>query len=109
MNISGSDNPFYGKKHTDLTIDKISTSRTGKTAGKNHPLYGKTHNVDAINKMSLVKKGNKYAVGHHNNGHLGISCTEETKKKISFAHIGKTASLETRKKMSESQKKRHNV
>lgn len=35
----GTNNPFYGKKHTQKTIDKISRNRKGKTAKENHPQW----------------------------------------------------------------------
>lgn len=34
----GSGNPFYGKKHTKETKQKISESRKGKSTGKNNPM-----------------------------------------------------------------------
>ena len=35
--FDGDKNPFYGKQHSSVTKQKISTSRKGKTAGEKHP------------------------------------------------------------------------
>jgi len=37
LNVTGANNPFYGKKHTEKTKKKISNSRTGKRVSGNHP------------------------------------------------------------------------
>lgn len=46
---TGENNPFYGKKHSQETIQRIS--------GENHPLYGKNHRADSIQKMRDAKIG----------------------------------------------------
>lgn len=45
--ISGENNPFYGKKHSEKTKEKISKSRTGKTTGKNNPMANPKHRKKA--------------------------------------------------------------
>lgn len=47
----GKNNPFYGKKHTEGSKEKMSKSLTGKFWGKNNPFYGKTHSEAAKKKM----------------------------------------------------------
>jgi hypothetical protein len=42
--MTGENNPFYGKNHSDITKKKISASRK-KYQGKNHPFYGKKHKI----------------------------------------------------------------
>ena len=39
--VTGKNNPMYGKKHSDATRKKISESLTGKMSGDKHPMYGK--------------------------------------------------------------------
>lgn len=38
--VSGSNNPFYGKKHTDETKEKISKANKNRFAGDKNPMYG---------------------------------------------------------------------
>lgn len=42
IDFSGEKNPFYNKKHTEKTKEKISNSRKGKggRSGKENPMYG---------------------------------------------------------------------
>ena len=49
--IQGENNPMYGKKHTEETLQKISASRTGKCVGKDNPFYGKHHTQESIKKL----------------------------------------------------------
>lgn len=97
----GSGNPFYGKKHTDETKEKISNIRK-EYCGDKHPLYGKHHTIESREKMSKTKKelglkGEKcYMWGKHP--------SEETRRKQSESRIGKSPSEETRKKISEAKK-----
>lgn len=39
--VTGKNNPMYGKKHSDATRKKISESLTGKRSGDKHPMYGR--------------------------------------------------------------------
>lgn len=55
--FSGENNPFYGKKHTEATKQKISENRKGKCAGTEHPMYGKKHTEEDLKKMSENRKG----------------------------------------------------
>jgi G:T-mismatch repair DNA endonuclease (very short patch repair protein) len=49
--LFGSGNSFYGKKHSEETIKRISKSKIGKGLGKENPFYGKKHSEDAIRKI----------------------------------------------------------
>ena len=73
---SGTNNPFYGRKHSEETKKKI---------GKVHK--GKKLSEETKKKLSEAHKGKKLS--------------EETRNKMSKAQTGKKHSEETRKKMSE--------
>jgi len=49
----GYKNPFYGKKHTNITKNIIKQKLKIKHFGKNNPFYGKTHSEDI--KLKLRK------------------------------------------------------
>lgn len=78
----GKDCNFYGVHNT----------------GENHPFYGKQHTDESKKKMSKSKKGGT-------SNRKGAILTEETKKKMSEAHIDKKHSDEHNRKISESMKK----
>jgi hypothetical protein len=99
IKAQGKNNPFYGKRHTKETKDKISTFQLNKEvsletrkkmsqsrlgcrysdetikkmckaqSGKNHPLYGKNHSLETKLKMSLAHTG-------ENNPMFGNHCFE---------------------------------
>lgn len=55
--ISGENNPFYGKCHSKETKNKISASRKGKYGGIDNPNYGKLWTEEQRQKQSeTVKK-----------------------------------------------------
>lgn len=63
---SGSNNPFYGKKHTDETKQKISEAGMGRTpwnkgkatgVGEENPFYGKKHTDETKQLQSEAKSG----------------------------------------------------
>ncbi|HUX78270.1 MAG TPA: NUMOD3 domain-containing DNA-binding protein, partial [Alphaproteobacteria bacterium] len=68
---AGEKHPFWGKHHTQETLDKISENRKGITAGKNHHYFGKKRNEETKKKISKTLKGRPL--------------DEETKKKLSEA------------------------
>lgn len=101
--MSGENNPMYGKHHTDETKAAISI----KMSGENGSMYGRPpankgvpHTEEELAKMSAASKG-------ENNPFYGKHHTEESKEKNRQAHLGKKASDETRAKMSESQNARY--
>lgn len=69
--IRGCGNPFYGKKHTIETKEKLRLSSLGE---KNH-FYGKHHTEETKKKISQAKKGCSV-------WNKGIPRSEETKQKI---------------------------
>lgn len=96
--ITGEGNPFYGKTHTEETRMKMRENHA-HISGKQHYLYGK-HLPESTkqklrDKMSGVNSPN---YGKH------YTMPEETKEKLRQSHLGKKASEEARKKMSESRK-----
>ena len=73
----GKDNPFYGKKHSEETLKKISENRKGKGTGKRPP-----RSKEWCEKISAAKRGKKLTVTIWNKGkHL----SEEHKRKLSEA------------------------
>jgi len=54
---TGNKNPFYGKRHSKETKEKISAIHKGKQTGKDNPFYGKKHN-----------KKSKELIGNKNRG-----------------------------------------
>lgn len=54
--MSGMNNPFHGKHHTDKTKRKMVLSHPD-FSGKNNPLYGKHHTDKTKRKMSKAAKG----------------------------------------------------
>lgn len=55
-NLSGSNNPFYGKQHPRELIDQISQKLKGKMAKEKNPFYGKTHSEESKALMSSTQK-----------------------------------------------------
>ena len=73
----GKNNPFYGKKHTSLTKETISSKNKKReysneykesvrirTLGHNNPFYGKTHSDEFKRKISSLHKGRKQTSEH---------------------------------------------
>lgn len=58
--LIGDKNPFYGKKHSDITKKKISKSHKGKYIGEKNPNYGKTHTLENRKIMSDSVKNRNY-------------------------------------------------
>ena len=102
--MSGENNPMYGKTHSPETRAKISETRKAENlsdetrAKLSATQKGKTLSAETRAKISEANKGEK-------NHFYGKRHTEETKAKISKANSGKHPSDETRAKMSESHKR----
>jgi len=95
---NGENNSFYGKKHAEKTIIRLSKKakeRGGWTEyNREHPkpgvlngMYGKHHTNEAKNKMRLANTGK--------------TITEEHKNKIRLANLNKIVTEKTRKKLSD--------
>lgn len=110
----GEKNPFYGKKHSNETIFKISEKRKGKSLtdetkhkmslklkgkfiGEKNPMFGKSMSDETKRKISESLKGR---IGYWS----GKKHSKETKEKIGKSGIGKKHSMDSIKKMSDAQK-----
>lgn len=83
--LSGENNPFYGKRHNQETIQKIIEGNTGKivsketrqkqsnnNSGKKHPRYGKTHSKETKEKIGKANGGeNNSMYGKNGEKHPG--------------------------------------
>ena len=56
--FSGVNNPFYGRRHSRETKDKIR-SHLPDMQGSNNPHYGHTHSAETKRKISIKNKGRK--------------------------------------------------
>lgn len=94
----GDSNPFYGKKHTEESKQKMSENHT-KLFGEDNHFYGRHHSEETKRKISEANKGRKHSeeelrkmsekqMGEKNHFY-GKTHTEETKEKIRKARLGK--------------------
>ena len=67
---SGEKNPFYGHKHTNLSMRKIVSAAIGNTYAR-----GMKHSPDVLSMLAALNRGKK--------------ASEETKRKMSLARKGK--------------------
>ena len=112
---TGTNNPMYGKKHSEETKRKMLEKRTYHH-GKDHAWYGKEHTQETKDKISKansgikrtdeVKKNISEKTTGANNPMFGKTQSEETKKKISAAHTGRKHSEKSKQNMREAQLKR---
>jgi len=91
-NCTGINNPFYGKKHSKETKDKMSENRQKNGFGSWNK--GKKRTELQKIEMSKIMIGNQYTKGH--------KLSQEHKDKIS--PLGRIPSIETRIKISNSHK-----
>lgn len=79
--FSGENNPFYGHVHTEETKKRISESRE-KYKGENHPWYGREHKESTKKAISEYNKGKIYV----NNGEIMkfVKSTEELEYYLSI-------------------------
>jgi len=76
--MSGKNNPFYGKKHTEETRKHLSETHKAPRPYR----LGIKHSEETKKKMSISHSGK-------NHPNFGKHLSEETRKKISIKHIGK--------------------
>jgi group I intron endonuclease len=81
----GETNPFYGRKHTPESIEKIRQSIGNQLSGESNPQWGLRGELSPC---------------------WGRKHSEESKRKIADGNRGKILSEETRQKMSEAARKR---
>lgn len=94
----GENNPFYGKKHSPETMEKMAQNRPDMN-GRNNPNYGNKWSEERKQKMSEQKTGKKHSTPSPLRGR---KIDEKTREKISLAMMGRITSEETRIKLSES-------
>jgi len=79
----GKESPWYGRKHTIETKNKIRMSRIGKYVGINSPIYGVKKSLEHIHKISEMSK---LRIGPKNHRY-GTIQSEETKKLIAEVKV----------------------
>lgn len=75
-NMSGENNPFYCKHHTEEYVETLRMRR-----GEKHPCYGKRHTEEELAKMR-GKKHDEKARATMSRAHLGKPLSEEHKAKM---------------------------
>lgn len=85
----GSDNPAFGRKHTDDEKEKMrcAIKARGGHHGKNNPMFGKKHSSSSKEKMSDALRKREV--------------TDETRMRMSASRTGRKHTEATKKKMSE--------
>lgn len=99
-NVSGENNPFFGKKHTLETKKIISNSQIG-----NKKRLGKQHSLEAKKKISegtIKRFENQTEKDNISKKLKGRKLSEETKLKMSAVRKGVNKSEEHKRKISES-------
>lgn len=74
----GADNPFFGKHHTQESIEKARQKISQALQGENNPFYGKHHSEETKLKISNALLGKS-------TWNKGVPRTEEEKQRISEA------------------------
>lgn len=75
-NMSGENNPFYGKHHTEEYVETLRMRH-----GEKHPCYGRRHTEEELAKMR-GKKHDEKARANMSRAHLGKPLSEEHKAKM---------------------------
>lgn len=96
----------YTKERYQVTAEeyeeikkKYSVARSESMCGENHPLYG-TH-LSEETKQKISTKLKEFFLNSENHPMYGKHMSEESKEKSRISHLGKNASDETKRKMSE--------
>lgn len=84
-NMSGENNPHYGKKHTEET----KAAQSAKMKGENNPMYGKSPANKGVPWTEEQKAAQSTRTKGEKNGFYGKQHTEEAKEKNRQAHLGK--------------------
>jgi group I intron endonuclease len=84
--MTGENNPFYGKKHTQETLDRISGSLKGRFTGENHSSFGKVKSLETIKKMSEAQMGRI-------SPRKGVKLSKEQIAKMVILSTGRAAAL----------------
>ncbi len=110
--FAGKNNPFYGKRHTAETRQKIAEAGKGREVsdatrlklsvsklGEKNPMYGKNFSTEHRRKMGDAHRGKRSPT-------YGRKLSEEHKRKISESQKGKKHTEESKQQMSEAHKGR---
>jgi len=95
MDVSGSNNPMFGKKHSDetkkLQKEKRGNDKRYELTAKHKEIISKTHSGKVIleNVRQLISETLKGRYAGEDNPMFGKKHTEDTKKKISEGNKGK--------------------
>ena len=116
--MSGSQNPMYGKKHSEEAKLKVSEANTGNTwseerklkygqehTGENNTFYGKTHTKETREKLSEFAKNRFEDEAEREKIRKSVTKYYETHP---GTNLGKTFSNETIEKMKIATQKRNN-
>ncbi len=93
--IKGEKNPFYGKKHSEKSLQKIKEAHKD-CSGKNHPQYGKHLSDETKAKISKVRTGTKRSAESIEKSRLaaiGRKHTSEYKAYISKINKGENNAM----------------
>lgn len=55
--LSGENNPFFGKKHSEESIEKMKKSHKGMLSGDKNGMFNKKHSKESIEKMKQNRSG----------------------------------------------------
>lgn len=80
--VSGKNNPHYGKHYSPEVRKRMSEARKGKQLGTENPMYGKTHSEDVRKIQSEHRKGKCVgALNHKSKSVIQFSISGEFIKK----------------------------
>lgn len=108
--VSGKNNPMFGKKHSEETKKKITEKRGNDkrydVTDKHREITSKIHKGKIVSDETkdLISKNRKGKNTGKNNPMFGKTHSDEVKNKISKSNTGKTHSEETKNKISEATK-----
>jgi hypothetical protein len=111
----GSENPFYGRKHSAEALAKMRAANCGRRLSEEirrkmsashmgHVVTEETRRRISETKTPEMKVRLSARFRGKSNPFYGKFHSDESKRKISLAHKGKIVSLESRKKMSDSRR-----
>lgn len=78
--LIGSNNPFYGKHHSEESRHKMSKTRKNKSIGSDNSFYGKHHSEESKQKMRKAKE-------------IKVKCIETNKEFNSLIDAAKYAGV----------------
>ena len=83
--MSGENNPHYGKTHTE----EVKAAQSARMKGENNPCYGKSPSNKGVPWTEEQKAAQSARMSGEKNGFYGKHHTEEAKEKNRQAHLGK--------------------